>query len=196
MEIKIKIDEEYSDKECSPFITFCRLMHKLGGKNKWLNDSEVSFTFENLQCLDTELNKLVDSFTPVVEVKKQEPPCMEYTGFTKTYNRVLKNFGAEVEEECTVIFNVNVSHIGDNFKEELNKIYTEALEIIESDNELKENSSCIIRLHYNGKSTDIDCDDFEIPEDIGNWLKAGTPESVPKPRLKLTHPFFTLFDAF
>ena len=196
MEIKIKIDEEFFDKECSPFITFCRLMHKLDGKNKWLNDSEVSFTFENLPHLDAELNKLIDSLPTVDEIKIQEPPCIEYNGFTKTYNRVLKNFGAEVEEECTIIFNANVSHIGSNFKEELQEIYNEAIEVIETDSELLENSSCIIRLHYNGKTTDIDCDNFEIPADIEKWLDAGTIESVPKPRMRVTHPFFSLFDSF
>lgn len=195
MEVKIKIDEEFSDKECSPFITFCRLMHKLNGKNKWLNDSEVSFTFENLSLLDTAINKLIDSLSDI-EDKKQEPPCMEYTGFTKTYNRVLKNFGTEVEEECTVIFNVNVIRVGSNFKEELHEIYNEAIDVIESDNDLRENSSCIIRLHYNGKTTDVDCDDFEIPGDIEKWLDTGTPESVPKPRVKVVHPFFSLLDSF
>ena len=193
MEVKIKIDEEFSDKECNPFVAFCRLMHKLGSDHRWVSDSEVAFTFKNLPHLDIELNKLIDSLAITAESKKSEPPCMEYTGFTKTYNRVLKNFGSEAEEECTIIFNVTVSHIGSNFKNELHEIYTEAIDIIKSDNEIIDNSSCIIRLHYNGKSTDIDCDDFEIPEDIENWLEAGTPESVPKPRLRLTYPFFSLF---
>lgn len=193
MEVKIKIDEEFSDKECNPFVAFCRLMYKLGSDHRWVSDSEVAFTFKNLPHLDIELNKLIDSLSITAEAKKSEPPCMEYTGFTKTYNRVLKNFGTEAEEECTIIFNVNVSHIGSNFKNELHEIYAETIEVIKSDNELKENSSCIIRLHYNGKSTDIDCDDFEIPEDIRNWLETGTPESVPTPRLRLTHPFFSLF---